>query len=165
MTNIIDFNTRKTKELGDCPQPVKFRPPTHFNLNRAPTIATTPEDVLRSMFHSFREGWEIAVASCESLGLQLKELEKHEVTLPEVKRAIKIATHLKNDQEATAYFERLLEKMLNKDAYVVGLKNIPETFRGYVWLLNFQPLFTAEASAERKISSKIGRPIIRHVYF
>ncbi len=164
MAKIINFSTRQVQQIDELPQPVKARAPTHFNLNPMPSPATSAI-VLAAKDYNFREGWEVTLASYKALGLKLKELEKHEVKLPEIKKAINMALELKDDQEAADYFEKLLERMTNEDLPVIALKDILETFRGYVWSLDFQIIISASSYAEYQISSKIGRPIIRHIYF
>lgn len=164
MTKIINFSTRKVMQVEDLPQPVRAREPTHFNLENEPTFSSQAK-ILATREVNFREGWEVTVASYKSLGLKLTELEKHEVKLVEINKAVMTATVLKNDHEAADYFENLASRMADDGLFVIALKDITPIFRGYVWSLDFQVVMDANSLAAFESSSKIGRPLVRHIYF
>ena len=162
MAEVINLFTRKKQVMGTPPE--KVFTPTHFPLNKTPS-PVSKDDVLASKDYSFREEWSVTVASYRKLGLDLKELERHEVVLTEIGKAVAVATAVKNDREASDYFAELLVQMASHQQLCIELKQIPEDFRGYVWGLDYQKIVNASAFAEYRLGSIIGRPLTRHIYF
>lgn len=139
--------------------------PAHFELLSTPSEVTTYKMLQATEDFNFRNVWAVTLASYKSLGLNLKELEKHEATIIEIEKAVRIAGLVKHDVEAEEFFVNLLSKMREHNLVVSSLKSIPKEFRGYVWNLDFQIIINGGAYAEGLARRIIGRPLVRHIYF
>jgi hypothetical protein len=164
MADIINLFSGKVRTVEHENPPSQVLKPTHFPLNKNPS-PVSKEDVLASKDHHFRRDWEVTLASYRKLGLKLKDLKRHEVTLAEVGKAVSIASALKDDKEAVDYFIALATQMTTDKQFCIELGFIPEEFRGYVWSLNYQVIANAAAFAEYRLGSIIGRPLTRYIYF
>ena len=139
--------------------------PGYVKANPKGLSTSNVEDVIASKDHDFRRDWEVTLASYRKLGLKLKDLKRHEVTLAEVGKAVSIASALKDDKEAVDYFIALATQMTTDKQFCIELGFIPEEFRGYVWSLKYQVIANAAAFAEYRLGSIIGRPLTRYIYF
>lgn len=162
MAKIIDLFNGKTLQKGETPSPVVA--PQRFTLNATPG-EITQEDIIASKDHDFRNDWRVTLAADKKLKLNIKEVKKHEVTLSDIGKAIAISSILKNDQDAVGYFTALSTQMATTQQYYLELGSIPDSFKGYVWSLNFQTIINAAAFAEYQLGFIIGKPITRHIYF
>jgi hypothetical protein len=155
MAIIIDLFSRKVRQIGEV---------APFLLRTVPG-AVTKEDVLAAQDHDFRKDWSVTLASYKKVKLQLKSIKKHNVTLSDIGKAIAIASILKNDEEAVAYFTNLSTVMATTQQFYLELGQIPDNLKGYVWSLNFQVIINAAALAEYQLGSFVGKKIVRHVFF
>ena len=55
--------------------------------------------------------------------------------------------------------------MATTQQFYLELGQIPDTFKGYVWSLNFQIIINAAAMAEYQLGSIVGKKIVRHIFF
>lgn len=107
----------------------------------------------------------VTLGSYKKVKLQFKSIKKHNVTLSDIGKAIAVASILKNDREAVAYFTNLSTVMASTQQFYLELGQIPDNLKGYVWSLNFQVIINAAALAEYQLGSFVGKKIVRHVYF
>ncbi len=164
MAKIIDLFSGKARQEGETPSPAAALKPTFFALNPTPG-EVTKEDIIASKDHDFRADWLVTMASYKKLKLHINEIKKHEVTLSNLGKAIAISSAVKGDKEAVEYFTALSTKMATTQQFYIELGSIPDTFKGYVWSLNFQTIINAAAFAEYQLSSIVGKQITRHIYF
>jgi hypothetical protein len=116
--------------------------------------------------YDYRGEWDRVMRHASAHKFTARELEKHEVILTEIGKAISIASTLKQDTEAANFFIGLASRMVNnRHQLCVELKEIPEIYRGYVWSLDYQVFVSANAIAEFRVSSIIDRQMYRHIYF
>lgn len=155
MAIIIDLFSRKVRQIGEA---------ALFPLSTVPR-AVTKADVLAAQDHDFRKNWSVTMSSYKKVKLQLKSIKKHNVTLSDIGKAIAIASILKNDEEAVAYFTNLSTVMASTQQFYLELGQIPDNLKGYVWSLNFQVIINAAALAEYQLGSFVGKKIVRHVFF
>ncbi len=161
MAEVIDIFSGKARQEGEALEPVK---PTHFSLSPTPG-KVTQEQVMESRHHDFRGDWVVTLASYRKLKLKITEIKRHEVTLSDIGKAIAIAAAVKGDTEAVEYFTALSTVMATTQQFYLELGQIPDTFKGYVWSLNFQTIINAAAMAEYQLGSIVGKKIVRHIFF
>jgi hypothetical protein len=139
---------------------VQNDPTTQQQIN--PLVTITKADIEASQNYNFREVW---VRSLHFQKMQGIDFTKHHVTLADTGKAISIAAVLRDDKEAVEYFLWLATKMTTTKQFYVELGTIPDYLRGYVWAPDFQIIINAAAFAEYQLSSIIGTPITRHIFF
>jgi len=164
MAEVIDIFSGKALQKEEVAPYVAAMKPTFFSLSPVPG-KVTQEQVMTSKDHNFREDWLVTLASYRKLKLKITEIKRHEVTLSDIGKAIAISAAVKGDTEAVEYFTALSTVMATTQQFYLELGNIPDTFKGYVWSLNFQIIINAAAFAEYQLGSILGKQITRHIYF
>jgi hypothetical protein len=160
-TNVVDFFTKNQVRHEDEAieaKAAKLRiPKTDFS---KPTRA----QITASKDHDFRGDWKVTLAAHKRLGLDLGEIIKHQVTLSDIGKAIAIASVLADDREAAEYFLNLATEMVTTQRCYFELRQVPDSFKGYVWSIDFQKIINAEVYVEYQLGCIIGKPIIRHIF-
>ncbi len=103
----------------------------------------------------------VTLGSYKKVKLQFKSIKKHNVTLSDIGKAIAVASILKNDREAVAYFTNLSTQMATTRQFYLELGQIPDSLKGYTCSLNFQVIINATALAEYQFGSFVATNISR----
>ncbi len=159
--NVVDFFTKKrVKQEGEAIKAKAAKLKTPKMDFSKPTRA----QIMASKDHDFRGDWQVTLAAHKRLSIDLGQIIKHQVTLSDIGKAIAIANVLANDREAAEYYLKMATEMVVTQRPYIELRQVPDSFKGYVWSCDFQKIINAAAYVEYQLGSILGRPIIRHIF-
>lgn len=108
--------------------------------------------------------WEEVLRNKKRWPLPISVILEHEVTYPEMCRAIALATILTKDTQAIHYFIDMVKMMPINKVYTIRLELIPPSYRGYVWNPVFKDLIKTCQYLDYNLSDIVKEPITRHIF-